>query len=148
MPYFPSPSDGASLYYADYRPRKRGPTTFATASPLTTSPPPVELKSHAKQGLILVFIHGWPMSHEMFAHLMLPLAHDYGLRCVAPDRRGFGRSEWNGAGARNKEITYETFAEDTLAVIQDAGVGTGGNPWVIIAASMVCSISSSGISFV
>jgi non-heme chloroperoxidase len=146
MPYISSPTDSARLFYADYAARRNVGTDSASndcrfnpPTPLTSTPAPCALKDLASQQLTLLFIHGWPMSHEMFVHLMLPLAHEYGIRCVAPDRRGFGRSEWagDGDGGSSVEIVYETFAKDTLAVIQHAGVGKQGRPWVVVAASMV-----------
>ena len=63
------------------------------------------------QGAPVVLIHGWPLDHTMWEHQALALA-DAGLRVIAYDRRGFGRSEqpWEG-------YDYDTLADDLAAVI-------------------------------
>lgn len=57
-------------------------------------------------GSPVVFIHGWPLSHEMWEYQMNALASQ-GLRCLAYDRRGFGKSDkpWDG-------YDYDTLAND------------------------------------
>ena len=62
---------------------------------------------------ILVFIHGWPLSHEMWENQVAYFANR-GYRCVAYDRRGFGKSSkpWGG-------YDYDTFADDLKAVIDE-----------------------------
>jgi len=125
MPYVPSPIDGAVLYYADYRP--------PTASFFRANQDAIANYKNTT----LFFIHGWPMSGRMYDHLMLPLSQSYGIRCVASDRRGFGKSEWSGPHSGH-EVTYDTFARDTLAIIKtipDLG------PFTIISASMGCGES-------
>ncbi|MFD2163394.1 alpha/beta fold hydrolase [Paradesertivirga mongoliensis] len=59
----------------------------------------------------VVFIHGWPLDHQMWEHQMRVLP-EMGLRCIAYDRRGFGKSDkpWNG-------YDYDTFADDLKAVL-------------------------------
>lgn len=104
MPYITSPEDGASLFYVDYRPYKQ--STFRPDNSSVTQ----------NGEISLFFIHGWPMSGRMYEHLMLPLSQTHGVRCIASDRRGFGRSEWSGGKAI--EVTYSTFADDTFAIIQ------------------------------
>jgi pimeloyl-ACP methyl ester carboxylesterase len=54
----------------------------------------------------VVLIHGWPLNADMWEYQMPHLAAA-GLRCVAYDRRGFGRSDqpWSG-------YDYDTFADD------------------------------------
>ena len=61
----------------------------------------------------LVFVHGWPLSHEMWENQIAYFA-DRGYRCVAYDRRGFGKSSkpWGG-------YDYDTFADDLKAVIDE-----------------------------
>ncbi|GAA4465522.1 alpha/beta hydrolase [Nibrella saemangeumensis] len=59
----------------------------------------------------VVLIHGWPLSHEMFEYQMTELPkHD--IRCVAYDRRGFGKSSkpWEG-------YDYDTLADDLKALL-------------------------------
>ncbi|ETN45903.1 uncharacterized protein HMPREF1541_00084 [Cyphellophora europaea CBS 101466] len=144
MPYLSSPIDGARLVYSDYGPPPPSDSSSANAelkpfqpsNTLTTTPLPTLAESFT-----LVFLHGWPMSSRMFTHLMLPLSQNHGIRCVAPDRRGFGKSEWGGISGEDKDTrqemttTYDTFAADTRAVLQHAGID--GN-WAFAAASMGC----------
>ena len=54
---------------------------------------------------------------------------------MAVDRRGFGKSEWSGRGGL--EVTYETFANDTVHIMQEAQV----EEFVFVAASMGCGES-------
>lgn len=123
MPFFHSSLDDTFLHYIDYRP--------------AASPPRFQPKSTVNGGRIdsnitLVFIHGWPMSHRMYEHLMLPLCETYGVRCIASDRRGFGKSEWNTRDSQ--DITYDTFARDTIDLIEEAKVGA----FCFVASSMGC----------
>jgi pimeloyl-ACP methyl ester carboxylesterase len=62
-------------------------------------------------GAPVIFIHGWPLSHEMWEYQLTELPK-HGLRCIAYDRRGFGKSDkpWNG-------YDYDTLADDLKAVI-------------------------------
>ena len=64
-------------------------------------------------GRPVVFIHGWPLSHEMFEYQMTELPR-HGLRCVAYDRRGFGKSSkpW-------ESYDYDTLADDLKAVLDE-----------------------------
>lgn len=79
-------------------------------------------------GQPLVFSHGWPLSADSWETQMIFLA-SAGLRCIAHDRRGHGRSSqsWNGND-------MDTYADD-LATLLDAldirdavliGFSTGG----------------------
>lgn len=79
-------------------------------------------------GQPVVFSHGWPLTSDSWESQMLHLASN-GLRCVAHDRRGHGRSTqtWNGND-------MDTYADD-LATVMDAldlkdavlvGFSTGG----------------------
>ena len=60
----------------------------------------------------IVFIPAWSLSSKMWQHQMATIA-DLGFRCVAPDRRGHGRSDRPGAG-----YDYDTLADD-LAGLMD-----------------------------
>lgn len=64
-------------------------------------------------GSPVVFIHGWPLSHEMWEYQLTELPK-HGLRCIAYDRRGFGKSAkpWNG-------YDYNTLAGDLKAVLDE-----------------------------
>jgi pimeloyl-ACP methyl ester carboxylesterase len=70
-------------------------------------------------GRPVVLIHGWPLTADTFDDAAVALA-EKGCRVIAPDRRGFGRSDqpWDG-------YDYDTFAADVEAVLEDAGVGDG-----------------------
>ena len=79
-------------------------------------------------GKPVVLIHGWPLDADMWEYQALFLA-EHGLRVIAYDRRGFGRSSqpWTG-------YDYDTLADDLKAVmdhldLQDAtlvGFSMGG----------------------
>jgi pimeloyl-ACP methyl ester carboxylesterase len=62
-------------------------------------------------GPVAVFIHGWPVNLEMWEYQRTELAAK-GIRCVAYDRRGFGKSEkpWSG-------YDYDTMTDDLKAVL-------------------------------
>lgn len=79
-------------------------------------------------GRPIVLIHGFPLSHEAFRHQLDDL-ENAGLRVIAYDRRGFGRSDKPTDG-----YDYDTLADDLKRVIdqlalQDAillGFSMGG----------------------
>ncbi|MCA7884937.1 alpha/beta hydrolase [Burkholderia contaminans] len=62
-------------------------------------------------GKPVVFIHGWPLNADMWDVQMHHLA-SRGFRCIAYDRRGFGRSSqpWQG-------YDYATLADDLAALL-------------------------------
>jgi non-heme chloroperoxidase len=81
--------------------------------PKITTAPNVQL--HVEdwgQGQPLVFLHGWPLSHEMFEYQINQLGNDY--RCIMIDRRGFGQSDkpWTG-------YDYDTLADDLQVVFEE-----------------------------
>lgn len=124
MPFIQSPQDGATLFYTHHRP----------ASALVFRPDEVRINNNKNRAIF--FIHGWPMSSRMYQHLYLPLSQTYGIQCIAPDRRGFGRSEWSGP--RDVPIQFETFAEDTVAIIKSIPELTS---LTLVCASMGCGES-------
>jgi len=67
------------------------------------------------QGRPVILLHGWPLSADSFDDLSMAIA-GAGLRAIAYDRRGFGRSEqpWSG-------YEYDTLADDLAAVIEQTG---------------------------
>ena len=75
--------DGASIYYKDWG-----------------------------EGPPVVFSHGWPLNSDSWEAQMLFLASS-GLRCIAHDRRGHGRSgqPWDGN-------EMDTYADDLAALIE------------------------------
>lgn len=81
--------------------------------PKITTAPNVQL--HVEdwgQGQPIVFLHGWPLSHEMFEYQINQLGNDY--RCIMIDRRGFGQSDkpWTG-------YDYDTLADDLQVVFEE-----------------------------
>ena len=64
----------------------------------------------------VVLIHGWPLDSDMWEYQSTFLASQ-GLRVVAYDRRGFGRSgqPWTG-------YDYDTLADDLKAVMDGLGL--------------------------
>ncbi len=62
-------------------------------------------------GMPLVLIHGWPLDADMWEYQATALGRQ-GIRVIAYDRRGFGRSDqpWSG-------YDYDTLADDLAAVI-------------------------------
>jgi non-heme chloroperoxidase len=64
----------------------------------------------------VVLLHGWPLSADSWDDAAVALV-EAGHRCIAPDRRGFGRSDqpWDGHD-------YDTYANDIASVLEEAGV--------------------------
>ncbi len=62
-------------------------------------------------GKPVIFIHGWPLNHEMWEYQLSELPK-HNLRCIAYDRRGFGKSDrpW-------ESYDYETLADDLNELI-------------------------------
>jgi len=62
-------------------------------------------------GKPVVFIHGWPLNHEMWEYQLSELPKK-NLRCIAYDRRGFGKSDrpWGN-------YDYDTLADDLKALL-------------------------------
>jgi len=64
----------------------------------------------------ILFLHGWPASHEMFEYQFdhLPAM---GYRCIGIDTRGFGKSDrpWDG-------YSYDRLADDVRTVIDMLGL--------------------------
>lgn len=65
------------------------------------------------RGRPVILIHGWPLSADTFDDLGMAIANA-GMRAIAYDRRGFGRSEhpWDGHD-------YDSLSDD-LAAVMDA----------------------------
>src|SRR5215472_15483494 len=88
MPYFKSQSDNEALqlFYED----------LGTENPI-------------------IFIHSWPLSHQMWEYQLTPL-RELGFRCIAYDRRGFGRSDQS-----LNTYDYDALAGDLKALIDQTG---------------------------
>ena len=78
------------------------------------------------QGRPVILLHGWPLTADTFDDLSMAIA-DAGMRAIAYDRRGFGRSEqpFNG-------YDYDRMADDLADVI----ASTGANDATILGFSM------------
>src|ERR1700730_18627375 len=61
---------------------------------------------------VVVFVHGWPFHSDMWQYQMLHLASE-GVRVIAYDQRGCGRSTDPGTG-----YDFDTLADDLASVIQ------------------------------
>ena len=81
---------------------------------LTAGPPDAPL---------LVLVHGNVSAARFFAETMVGLANGY--RCVAPDLRGFGRSERAPEDARRG---VRDFADDLHALLAEGGLRPGTGP--------------------
>ena len=82
----------------------------------------------SKDGQVVTFSHGWPLSSDNWENQMFFLA-SHGYRCVAHDRRGHGRSDqpWDG----NEMDTYsddlaQLFEHLDLQGAMMVGHSTGG----------------------
>lgn len=77
-------------------------------------------------GKPVILIHGWPLSADSFDDQAVAIA-EAGMRAIAYDRRGFGRSDqpWDG-------YDYDTFADDLADVI----AATGAEDAAIVGFSM------------
>jgi pimeloyl-ACP methyl ester carboxylesterase len=116
--------DGAQLFYRYYTPSSSPHRPAATTT---------------RQPLTLVFLHGWPMSSRMYDQLIVPLVETHRFSVIAPDRRGFGNSPW--ATPSTGEVTFDTFVNDAVGLLEDVMRNNNPGPFVFVAASMGCSES-------
>ena len=81
-------------------------------------------------GRPVVMMHGWPLSADTFDDLGMAIA-SAGMRAIAYDRRGFGRSDqpWEG-------YVYDTLADDLAAAVGKIGAVTTGFLFPVLLASM------------
>lgn len=63
-------------------------------------------------GDVVVFVHGFPFDHRMWQPVISRLSVQ-GFRCVAPDLRGFGQSDFTEG-----VVSIERFAEDIAAILE------------------------------
>jgi pimeloyl-ACP methyl ester carboxylesterase len=64
-------------------------------------------------GKPVVFLHAWALPSQMWDYQLVPLC-EQGLRCIAYDRRGHGRSSLPGTG-----YDADTLADDLAAVLEE-----------------------------
>ncbi|WBY15627.1 alpha/beta hydrolase [Erythrobacteraceae bacterium WH01K] len=69
------------------------------------------------EGRPIILIHGWPLSSDSWDPVMMAMA-DNGMRAIAYDRRGFGRSDHAKTG-----YDYDTFSDDLADLIAHLGLG-------------------------
>jgi non-heme chloroperoxidase len=93
MPKHLSSTDVTELFYRYYR-------------PTITPTPYVETKERT-----LVFLHQWPLSSRMYDPLLTTLSESHRYPCIAPDRRGFGNSDWGNAVTEGG-VGWEVLAQD------------------------------------
>ena len=65
------------------------------------------------KGKNVVFIHGWPLSSEMWEYQITEF-YQKGWRCITYDRRGFGKSDWPSGG-----YDYDTLAGDLKSLMEE-----------------------------
>ena len=65
-----------------------------------------------KSQKVLVFLHGWPGSHELFEY-QLNVLPGLGYRCVGIDQRGFGKSDKPYHG-----YDYDRLSDDVRCVME------------------------------
>jgi non-heme chloroperoxidase len=63
-------------------------------------------------GKPILFVHGWPASHELFEY-QFDVLPALGYRCIGIDQRGFGKSDqpWDG-------YNYDRMADDIRCVVE------------------------------
>lgn len=95
-----------------------GSSAAKARQPQATRPPFIETDDGASlfyldwgSGKPVVFTHAWGLSADIWEYQLVALA-EQGLRCVAYDRRGHGRSSDPGRG-----YDYDRLADDLAAVI-------------------------------
>lgn len=66
-------------------------------------------------GTPLLLVHGFPLDHSMWKHQIQGLSG--GLRVIAPDLRGFGKS-----GVTDGTVMMEQFADDLAALLDALGL--------------------------
>jgi pimeloyl-ACP methyl ester carboxylesterase len=64
------------------------------------------------RGVPVLFVHSWCMQSQMWDYQFAALGHR-GMRCIAYDRRGHGRSDQPASG-----YDYDTLADDMASVIE------------------------------
>lgn len=65
------------------------------------------------EGRPIVFIHGWPLSYEMWEY-QVPELIKAGYRCITYDRRGFGQSSKPSSG-----YDYDTLTDDLKLLLDE-----------------------------
>jgi non-heme chloroperoxidase len=74
------------------------------------------VKDTGGSGRAIILTHAWPLNADIWDYQAAALSKA-GLRVISYDRRGFGRS-----GKPESGYTFDTFADDLAAVIEQTGV--------------------------
>ena len=78
----------------------------------------------AETAPLLIFVHGWPELSLSWRH-QLPAFAALGFRCIAPDMRGYGRSN---TYTRHQDFAQELIVEDMLELL--AALGRERAVWI------------------
>ncbi len=70
-----------------------------------------------ESGPLLVFCHGWPELSLSWRH-QLPAMAALGFRCIAPDMRGYGRSN---TYTRHEDFAQELIVQDMMELLASLG---------------------------
>ncbi|HEY6982270.1 alpha/beta hydrolase [Reyranella sp.] len=71
----------------------------------------------ARDAPLLIFCHGWPELSLSWRH-QLPALAALGFRCIAPDMRGYGRSN---TYTRHEDFAQELIVQDMLELLASLG---------------------------
>src|SRR5262245_5949612 len=74
------------------------------------------VKDTGGSGRAIALMHAWPLNADIWDYQAAALSRA-GFRVISYDRRGFGRS-----GKPETGYTFDTFADDLAAVIDETGV--------------------------
>ncbi|HWZ98235.1 MAG TPA: alpha/beta hydrolase [Candidatus Dormibacteraeota bacterium] len=114
-----SATAGAALLATDSDAIWANGTKSADAKSNLLSRPFLETRDHATlfckdwgAGKPVVFVHSWALNSDMWQYQMIHLSGQ-GLRCIAYDQRGHGRSSQPGYG-----YDYDTLADDLASLIE------------------------------
>ena len=105
MPFIASLHGAAQLYYRDYVSATIPQPFLSIKESQATTPP--------------IFISAWPFPSNMYDHLLPTLIESHRFRCILPDRRGYGKSQWAGS-ALSTAIDYEAYASDPVQIVKTA----------------------------
>ncbi len=64
----------------------------------------------------IIFVHGWPLTHQMWEYQITTL-RELDFRCIAYDRRGFGKSDQS-----LNSYDYDALTNDLKNLIDETGV--------------------------
>ncbi|MGO8950484.1 MAG: alpha/beta fold hydrolase [Ktedonobacterales bacterium] len=71
----------------------------------------------ARDGEVILFLHGWPESWYSWGHVLPQVDHSY--RLIAIDMKGYGRSDH-----QDRDYHWHTVARQILDLMDDLGIGT------------------------